>query len=132
MKYYFENSLGDELCYTKEHFFDLMEERGISEIKVYPAIIMFRSGYFYCQEHGETFESGVGDCGKYCDYYKPRNGKNGRCKHHSNCYEPADESITINIKDKWYGKRNMDSDYYRSDDIFNGATRYYSMSEKEN
>lgn len=31
--------------------------------------------------------SGEG-CGKECSYYKPRNGKNGRCRFSRNCYEP--------------------------------------------
>ena len=96
MKYYFENN-DDDGCYPKEHFQELMEERDISEIEVYPAKIMYGTGYFYCQEHGDVGETGEG-CGKFCEFYKPRNGKNGRCKHHSNTYEPADNSIILKRK----------------------------------
>lgn len=98
MKYYFENADGDGLCYTKDHFIDMMEERGITEMEVYPAIIETGTGFFYCQEHGETGESGEGSCGKSCDFYKPRNGKNGRCKHHTNCYTVADELVILKFK----------------------------------
>ena len=98
MKYYFEK--GDcELCYTKQHFMEVMEERGITEIEVFPAIIEYGTDYFYCQEHGESGMSGEG-CGKFCDFYKPRNGKNGRCRHHSNCYTPADKSVILKLKSK--------------------------------
>ena len=93
MKYYFENQ-DSELCYSKKYFMDLMEERGINEIEIFPAKILFGTGYFYCEEIGETGESGEG-CGRFCEFYKPRNGKNGRCRHHSNTYEPHDKSIKL-------------------------------------
>jgi len=94
-KYYFENQ-DSELCYTKDHFIEEMKDRGISGMEVYPAKITFGTGYFYCQEYAEVGESGE-SCGKFCEFYKPRNGKNGRCKHHSNCYEPSDEPIKLNL-----------------------------------
>jgi len=96
MKYYFEY-LDSENCFTKEHFIELMEGRCISELKVYLAKIMYGSGYFYCQKYGETGESSEGTCGKWCESYKPRNGKNGRCKYHSNPYEASDKPITIKL-----------------------------------
>jgi hypothetical protein len=97
MKYYFEKGDMDGLCYMKDYFMDLMEERGITEIEVYPARPTYGTGYFYCQEHGDMGESGEG-CGIFCDFYKPRNGKNGRCRHHSTPYEPMDKSIIIKLK----------------------------------
>lgn len=98
MKYYFEKGDEDGLCYTREHFNFLMEERGITEIEVYPAKVMYGTGYFYCQEHGEMGEVSEGGCGKFCNFYKPRNGKNGRCKHSSSPYEPSELPIVLKYK----------------------------------
>jgi hypothetical protein len=38
-----------------------------------------KSGARYCSigEEGEIFEP---ECGRYCEWYQPRNGKNGICK----------------------------------------------------
>lgn len=95
MKYYFEK--GDsEMCYTKEHFIDLMEERGITEMEVFPAKMVVGEKMFYCSEYGEIGESGE-SCGVLCGGYKPRNGKNGRCRHHSNTYEPTDKPIILKL-----------------------------------
>ena len=98
-KYYFRHQ-DAENCYRRDHFVEIMKDEGLAELQVYPAMIMHGSGFFYCQEHGEVGESNTGECGKSCDHYKPRNGKNGRCRHHSNCYEPADEAITIKLTPK--------------------------------
>jgi hypothetical protein len=36
-------------------------------------------------------------CGKFCEYYKPRNGKNvRRCRHSANC-EADENPITIKL-----------------------------------
>ena len=96
MKYYFKYP-DSENCYTKQHFIQEMKDRGITELEVYPAKIMYGLGYFYCQEFGESGESGEG-CGKDCESYKPRNGKNGRCVHHSCCYEASDIIVILRIK----------------------------------
>jgi len=97
MKYYFENT-DSEICYSRDYFFDLMKEREITEIEVYPAKIMISSGFYYCKILETMSESSEGECGKLCEYYKPRNGKNGRCKYHANTYELADKKITLKIK----------------------------------
>ena len=93
MKYYFEKD-DYEMCYTKDRFIELMEERGTTEIEIYPAKMVVGERMFYCQEYGYVGESGEG-CGRFCDSYKPRNGKNGRCRHHSNTYEPTDKPIKL-------------------------------------
>ncbi len=86
-KYYFSDDW-DDRCYTKDTLIDLMKtEWGIKELKIYPAIMMVKGDYFYCKKFREVGEVGEG-CGKECDKYEPRNGKNGRCRYSNNCYEP--------------------------------------------
>lgn len=100
MKYYFEK-IGktdySELCYPRSHYIELMKERDITEIEVYPAKIVYGEDYFWCHAISEPGMKGE-SCGKFCPDYKPRNGKNGRCVHHGHCYEPADKSIIIKLK----------------------------------
>jgi hypothetical protein len=92
MKYYFETQ-DSEKCYTIDYFYEQLSD-DLPEMTIYPAKIMYGSDYFYCQEYGEMGEKGEG-CGRFCDFYKPRNGKNGRCRHSRNPYEPAEKPITI-------------------------------------
>jgi hypothetical protein len=95
MKYYFESS-DSELCYTKDHFIELIRENEIKEMTVYPAKIEYGTGYFFCVQFNEI--SDLGECGTLCEEYKPRNGKNGRCRFHSNCYVPEDKPVKLKIK----------------------------------
>ena len=83
-KYYFDGN-EEEHCYTLDCF---IERLGgwLDEITVYPAVMVVGVGVYYCQKFGEVGEVGEG-CGKQCSEYKPRNGKNGRCRHSANCYE---------------------------------------------
>lgn len=54
------------------------------------------TGTFWCDEHNEGFESSDDSCGKFkCDYYVPRNGKNGRCRHHKTPHFPTEKTIVI-------------------------------------
>jgi hypothetical protein len=98
MKYYFEDT-DSERCYTIDYFREQLNESGLQEMSIYPARIVIGSGFFYCNELQETGESNDKICGKWCDHYKPRNGKNGRCVHHHLPYEPIDKSITIYKKE---------------------------------
>lgn len=102
MKYYFEKSavLADDEtgAYTKDYFIERMKEEGLTEIEVFPAIMMKGEDFGWCSEFGDAIEVRSGDCGRFCEHYNPRNGKNGRCRHSKNCYEPADKSIIIKLK----------------------------------
>ena len=96
-KYYFENP-ESENCFTIDYFYELMEDNDLSEMQIYPAKMVKSEGYFWCNEFDEIGETGE-SCGKLnCDKYVPRNGKNGRCKQHRNCYEPSEISIKITLK----------------------------------
>lgn len=95
MKYYFEN-IGSERCYTKDYFVELMKEIGIKEMQVYPAKIITGGSLAWCFEADKPIETGRAcGCGKECEFYKPRNGKNGRCRFSKNCYEPEEKPILI-------------------------------------
>jgi hypothetical protein len=90
---YFETK-DSERCYNKEYFQDMMSDNGLREMQVYAAKRVTGQGIFYCHEHQEVGESGIGDCGNGCKNYSPRNKKNGRCKHSGYCYEHG-ELVTI-------------------------------------
>lgn len=98
MKYYFEH-IDSEACFDISYFREMLEENQLSEMTLHVAKIVKSDGYFFCDEYKEVGETGE-SCGKQCELYSPRNGKNGRCRHHKNCYEPSDETITIKLKSK--------------------------------
>jgi len=94
MKFYFAPDINDENCYTKKDIIEMMKEEGLTVTEIFPAKMVTGESYFWCslfQDVGEVGES----CGRECTGYSPRNGKNGRCKHSKNCYEPADEPIIL-------------------------------------
>ena len=89
MKYYFWED-DDERCYRKKDIIQDIKENGLTELKIFEAKRELGNDYFWCteyQEIGETKES----CGRFCDMYKPRNGKNGRCRFSGHCYEPTEK-----------------------------------------
>ena len=95
-RYYFAD--WDDLgCHTLDTHLDHMEKYGVSKMDVYEAKAEFGSGYFFCQEYGVVGEQDGMTCGKICDKYKPRNGKNGRCVHNGYCYERTDKKRTLEL-----------------------------------
>lgn len=93
-KLYFKND--SECCYPLQYHYDYMKENGISEMVVFEAKRETGTGYFFCQEFLEVGEVGE-SCGKSCEQYAPRNGKNGRCKHSGYVYEQTDISKTLKL-----------------------------------
>ena len=97
-KLYFCSNDYDEACYSLDYFQEQLGN-GLTELIIYPAKMVTDSEYFYCAEFQEVGEVGEG-CGKMCDKYEPRNGKNGRCRHARNCYEPImDKPITLSLNE---------------------------------
>lgn len=94
MKYYFEN--GSEYCYSKKIHLEEMRENLEHTREVFEAKREVGTDYFFCKEFGEVGEVGVG-CGKQCNSYKARNGKNGRCIHSGHCYEQTDKRIILHL-----------------------------------
>jgi len=97
MKLYFDIH-NEERCYPKDHFIQEMKDNFITEMQVHPAKMVTGEDFAFCTEFDDCVEVRTGDCGKFCESYSPRNGKNGRCKFSHNCYEPTDEIITFKIK----------------------------------
>lgn len=84
-----------EKPHTKDVIINTMRDHGTTSREVYRAVRSHGSGMFYCKLADATGEKG--SCSNLCDYYKPRNGKSGICKHHRYTYEHG-EKVTIKIK----------------------------------
>jgi hypothetical protein len=85
-------------CYTLDHHREMMRDDGLTTLTVYRAIPTPTSVAFWCKHFGEAGETGNDSCGRNCLSYAPRNGKNGRCRHHTHCYEPdMDKPYTITL-----------------------------------
>lgn len=95
MKRYFSKL--NESCYPLRHYKALMIEENCDTLELTEAKIDPSSGYYFCVEYLEIGEVGEG-CGKSCKDYKPRNEKNGRCRHHRHTYYETDKKITITRK----------------------------------
>lgn len=65
-----------------------MIENGITELEIYEAVVYKFHKKFWCSELYKICEVGKG-CGRFCDKYKPRNGKGGICTHHDFFREPG-------------------------------------------
>jgi hypothetical protein len=93
--YYFSDT-DSEVCYTIDYFYEQLNDNDLTQMQIYPAIRMTGEPFFWCSIICDCFECGENTCGKFnCNDYKPRNGKNGRCYYHRNCYTPSEISVTI-------------------------------------
>jgi hypothetical protein len=95
-KLFFRNE-DSERCHERDYFISDMKDAGIKEMTVFKAKIMPTTDFFWCGAIDDACLNGEGTCGVSCDDYQPRNGKNGRCKFHTHCYEPS-EPVIIKIK----------------------------------
>jgi hypothetical protein len=95
------NGIDAEECHPAWWHLADMIAKGEAERTLFKAVQVPTSIVFWCREFDAV--CGVGPehkpCGRSCDGYEPRNGKNGRCKSHAHCYEP-DEKQTIVLKAK--------------------------------
>jgi hypothetical protein len=91
-KYYFENE-DSEGCYSETHFQQQMKDEGLTEVTVLKAVPdgYTECGYIWCKKIGATGEKG--ECGRSCEYYAPRNGESGMCRHQGRFYEHGEEII---------------------------------------
>ena len=97
-KLYFRKD--SEMCYDLATIKDEMRSDGISEETVTEAEIERGTGMFWCNEFFEIGDSSEGTCGRTCDGYKPRNGKNGICVHHRNpyCHTDREKVVKVNLE----------------------------------
>jgi hypothetical protein len=102
MKYYFNDSDDSDdsgSCYPLDYWQEQLKEEQLPEMKLRLAKMVKGEPFFFCSYFLECCESNDSTCGKRnCEHYKPRNGKNGRCVDHKNCYEGTDETIVIKLK----------------------------------
>ena len=94
MKYYFEY-INSEICYPLKYFKDKMKDEEIEKMTLYEGEKTYVLGYFWCREFMFPCEKGQDTCGKDCEFYKPKNGKSGCCKHYSNVFYEPSEKIKI-------------------------------------
>jgi hypothetical protein len=92
-KYYFSID-NEENCYPLKYWKEYKEENELKKLELIEAKIETGESYFWCTFYQTTGEVGEG-CGIQCEEYKPRNGKNGRCRFSNNCYEQTDKKIII-------------------------------------
>jgi hypothetical protein len=95
-KFYFRED-DDERCFLKKDIIVDMRENGPDQLKICEAKRTTGEGYFWCSIFQEVGEVGQG-CGRFCSDYKPRNGKNGRCRYSGHCYEPTEKSEIVKLK----------------------------------
>jgi hypothetical protein len=86
-----------ETCFPKDYFVERLKDddyRNSYRLEEWKP--EFGTEQFWCQEHGEAFESSKGVCGSFdCPQYEPRNGKSGRCRWHSNVFNKTGKTIVI-------------------------------------
>lgn len=90
-KYYIGED--SELYYHLECFLNEMKENKIDKIQVEETIIDHNNRYRWCNKNDIIIENDAGCCGKDCEYYNPKNGKNGCCIHLTYCYNYGDKYV---------------------------------------
>lgn len=94
-KYYYDDP-NSEICYTLNYFIENAKEKNLNEIELYEAIPFKDTFYMFCRSVNLVGEKE--GCGKFCEFYSPRNKKSGICKHRSNILYEVGEKVTIKIK----------------------------------
>lgn len=92
-KFYFGEG-DDEHCFQLDYFKDKVGF-GVEEIILYEAKRDIGGEGAWCVVEGEAIERGSSDCGQNCGQYKPRNGKNGMCKHQTWCFEKTGKKFRL-------------------------------------
>lgn len=96
MKYYFINTY-DENCVSKEAVIEHMKLNNLTELEVNEAERLYIDCEAWCKVVGLPTE--IGECGKQCEDYKPRNGKSGCCVHYSKVfYECSDKTVKLLLR----------------------------------
>lgn len=100
-RYYFNADTIDRFpadsweCYTLSWHREEMRLDELSSLRLYPALPSLDKDVFWCAMHVEYGHRGEATCGLVCDRYAPRNGRNGRCRHHRATYRPDTEHPLI-------------------------------------
>ena len=97
-RYYFEIG-SDEGCMPLSQHIETSKEFK-TDIKLEEAEIEYNTDYFYCSFYSDCMLKEDLYCGSACKGYKPRNGKNGRCKESKNCYSGNGKFLTVTKEGK--------------------------------
>lgn len=65
-----------------------MNDLDLREVQAFKAVKEINSDHFWCKNFGELCPKHNGICGKECEAYAPKNGKNGCCRHVGHLYTP--------------------------------------------
>ena len=96
MKLYFRDK-DEPIAYHLDYHLGWAKGKGLTEIELYEAESEKAwTGMFFCKAVSEISEDG--ECGKYCPYYKPRNGKFGICKYRSNTFYSIGKKVKFEVK----------------------------------
>ena len=93
-KFYFEEDGSEEFCYLLQHFEERIED-GEEEILLRLAKREYGADFMWCKFLGEPIETGVGNCGRICEDYEPRNKISGRCVHLVNCFASTGNTLVL-------------------------------------
>jgi len=94
MKLYFLNQDSD-YCYPLSYFRNYLKENHLKTIELIEATPDKTKKFFFCKYHMVNGIRQTNTCGKICEYYKPRNNKNGCCRYYVNTYEKSNREIII-------------------------------------
>lgn len=85
-KLYF-HSIYETHCHSLEFYKEKLIEWNAKMMELTEAVPSIGDGTFYCKEYGIAGLIEDSGCGKSCEKYKPCNGKSGRCRFSTHCYE---------------------------------------------
>ena len=91
------NSKDSEFCYDINYWVQYLKSEKLDSIELFEAKSEKMEDYFFCQKLLEWGGKNEGTCGGSCEWYTPRNGKSGCCKHYSNISYSADLNKRIII-----------------------------------
>lgn len=95
-EFYFKDE-DSEICYTKDHFEDVMRFDKVTEMEVVEAIPDKIDGIFWCKAIAFCGDNSSDTCGKQCKHYAPRNGKSGCCKHYTTRIYTWGDKVTLKL-----------------------------------
>lgn len=91
-KLYFQKH--EESCYPLQYHIEYMKTYGLKTLEIFKAKRERCTDYFFCKKYDSISEK-QNSCGRFCEGYKPRNGKAGICTHYGYVYEQTEKSVTL-------------------------------------
>ena len=85
----------DAFCFRLNAHIDYMLDNGITEMDLWLAERETKVSHFFCKAFGQIGERF--QCGKWCQYYAPRNKKSGACNHLGYTYKQTDRRFYLEL-----------------------------------